>query len=78
MWTQKHEDECKEKLNSSAFEQPTVSPVNAGIDTTRQEAEGDHDHKRRRIDEPGPPVPTDAQDGSLNTEPCAMRFGNEE
>ena len=36
------------------------SPVNT--DTTRQEAEGDHDDKRRRIDEPGPPVSTVAQD----------------
>ena len=40
------------------LEQPTVSPVNASTDTTRQEADGDHDDKRRRIDEPGSPVST--------------------
>ena len=43
-------------------ERPTVSAVNASTNTTRQEAEGDRDNKRRRVDEPGSPVSTVAQD----------------
>ena len=53
MWTQKHEDECEEKPELLSLEQPTVAPVNASTDTARQEAEGDRDDKRRRVDEPG-------------------------
>ena len=45
-----------------SLQQPTVSPVNAITDTTRQEAEGDRDDKRRRVDEPRSPISTVAQD----------------
>ena len=38
----------RRKTRLVSLEQPTVSPVNAGTaDTTRQEAKGDHDGKRR-------------------------------
>ena len=66
MWTQKHEDECEE---------PTVSPVIGRTDTTRQEAEGDRDDKRRRIDEPESTVPTAAQDEVLA--PCLVTFDSD-
>ena len=52
------------------LEQPTVSPDKASTDTTRQEAEENHDDKRRRIDEPGPPVSTVAQDEVSTLSPC--------
>ena len=50
------------KTRLISLEQPTVPPVSASPDTTRQEAEGDNDDKRRRIDEPGSPVSPVAQD----------------
>ena len=60
------------KTRLISFEQPTVSPVNASTDTTRQEAEGDHDDKRRRIDEPAPPVSTVAQDDVSTLSPVPI------
>ena len=50
-------------------ERPTVSAVNASTNTTRQEAEGDRDNKRRRVDEPGSPVSTVAQDEVSTSSP---------
>ena len=54
MWTPKRED--------ISLEQSTNAPVNANLDAAPQEAERDHDDKRRRIDEPVSPVSTVAQD----------------
>ena len=45
----------RRKTRPVSPEQPTISPVNANTDTTRQEAEGDRDDKRRRVDEPDHP-----------------------
>ena len=46
----------------------------------RQEAEEDHDDKRRRIGEPGPPVPTVAQDevSTLSPVPSDSETNNDE
>ena len=61
-------------------ERPTVSPVNASTDTTRQEAEGYRDDKRRRVDEPGSPVSTVAQDevSTLSPVPVDPETRNDE
>ena len=55
-------------------------PVNASTDTTRQEAEGDRDDKRRRVDEPESPVSTVAQDGDvpLPEEPAGVCGENDQ
>ena len=45
-----------------SLEQSTSPPVNANLDAAPQEAERNHDDKRRRIDEPVSPVSTVAQD----------------
>ena len=50
------------KTRLTSLEQPSVPPANTSPDTTQQEAEVDHDDKRRRIDEPVSPVSTVAQD----------------
>ena len=50
------------KTRPISLEQSTSSPVNASPDAAPQEAERDHDDKRRRIDEPVSPVSTVAQD----------------
>ena len=47
---------------SGSLEQSTSAPCNANLDAAPQEAERDHDDKRRRIDEPVSPVSTVAQD----------------
>ena len=80
MWIQKHEDECEEKTDSSALNNQPVSPVNASTDTTRQEAEEDHDDKRRRIGEPESPVSTVAQDevSTLSPVPFDSETRNDE
>ena len=57
------------KTRLISLEQPTVSPVNANSNATRQEAERDHDDKRRRIDEPVSPVSTAAPDEVLTLSP---------
>ena len=51
---------------------PSASPASASPDTTHQEAEEDHDDKRRRIGERGSAVPTVAQDEVLTT--CPVTF----
>ena len=56
------------KTRLISLEQPTVSLVSASSDATRQEADRDHDDKRRRIDEPVSPVSTIAQDRFRNDE----------
>ena len=68
------------KTRLISLEQTKVSPVNASTDTTRQEAEGDHDDKGRRIDEPGSPVPTVAQDevSTLSPVPFDSETRNDE
>ena len=43
-------------------EQSTSALVNANFDAAPQEAERDHDDKRRRVDEPVSPDSTVAQD----------------
>ena len=50
------------KTQPISLEQPAGSPVDARPDATPQEAERDHDDKRRRIDEPVSPDSTVAQD----------------
>ena len=69
MWTPKNGNELKKKTRPISLEQPTNSPVNASPDATPQEAERDHDDKRRRIDEPVSPVFTVAQDELLASSP---------
>ena len=69
MWTPKNGNELKKKTRPISLEQPTNSPVNASPDATPQEAERDHDDKRRRIDEPVSPVFTVAQDEVLASSP---------
>ena len=50
-------------------EQSTSTLVNANFDAAPQEAERDHDDKRRRVDEPVSPVFTVAQDEILESSP---------
>ena len=63
------------KTRPISLEQPTSSPVNASTDATPQEAERNHDDKRRRIDEPVSPVSTVAQDEVSTLSP--VRFDSE-
>ena len=63
------------KTRPIRLEQPTSSPVNASPDAAPQEAERDHDDKRRRIDEPVSPVSTVAQDKVSTLRP--MPFDSE-
>ena len=58
------------KTRLTSLEQPSVPPADTSPDTTQQEAEEDHDDKRRRIDEPESTVPTGAQDEVLA--PCPV------
>ena len=37
-------------------DQPTAPPTNAAADTARQETVGEHDDKRRRVNEPEAPL----------------------
>ena len=60
------------KTRLTSLEQPSAPPANASPDTTQQEAEEDHDDKRRRIDELESTVPTAAQDEVLT--PCPVTF----
>ena len=62
------------------LEQPTSSPVNASPDAAPQEAESNHDDKRRRIDEPVSPVSTVAQDevSTLSPVPFDSETRNDE
>ena len=60
------------KTRLTSLEQPSASPASASPETTQQEAEEDHDDKRRRIDEPESTVPTVAQDEVLT--PCPVTF----
>ena len=55
-----------------SLEQPTSSPLNASPDAAPQEAERDHDDKRRRIDEPVSPVSTVAQDQVSTLSPVSF------
>ena len=52
----------RRKTRPISLEQSASPPVNANLDATPQEAERDHDDKRRRIDEPVSPVSTVAPD----------------
>ena len=61
MWNPKRE-EMRGKTRPISLEQPTGAFVNANLDAAPQEADGDHDDKRRRIDELVSPVSTVAQD----------------
>ena len=63
------------KTRLTSPEQPSVAPANASPDTTQQEAEEDHDDKRRRIDEPESTVPSVAQDEVLT--PCPVTFDSD-
>ena len=56
------------KTRLISLEQPTVPSTNASTGTTQQ-AEGDHDDKRGRIDEPGSPVSAVAQDEVFTLSP---------
>ena len=68
------------KTRPISLEQPTDSPVNASPDAAPQEAERDHDDKRRRIDEPVLPVSTVAQDevSTLSPVPFESETRNDE
>ena len=55
-----------------SLEQPSAAPTSASTDATQQEAEEDHDDKRRRIDEPESTVPTVAQDEVLTPFPVTF------
>ena len=61
------------KTRLTSLQQPSVST--ASPDTTQQEAEEDHDDKRRRIDEPESTVPTLAQEEVLT--PCPVTFDSD-
>ena len=50
------------KTRPISLEQSTSALVTANLDAAPQEAERDHDDKRRRVDEPVSPVSTVAQD----------------
>ena len=63
------------KTRLSSLEQTSVPPASASPDTTEQEAEEDHDDKKRRIDEPESTIPTVAQDEVLT--PCPVTFGSD-
>ena len=52
-----------------------VSPVNASTDTTRLEPVGDNDDKRRRVDEPGSPISTVAQEEVSRVSPVPFDSG---
>ena len=43
------------KIRTVSTDQPTAPPSNATSDTARQET-GDHDDRRRRVDEPETPL----------------------
>ena len=60
------------KTRLTSLEQPPVPLANTSPDTTQQEAEEDHDDKRRRIDETKSTVPTAAQDEVLAPYPVAF------
>ena len=70
----------RRKTRPISLEQSTVSPVNASSDATRQEAERDHDDKRRRVDEPESTVTTAAQDevSTLSPVPFDSKTRNDE
>ena len=44
------------KTRTVGTDHQTAPPSNATTDTPRQETAGDHDDKRRRVDEPGTPL----------------------
>ena len=69
MRTPKREDEREEKTRPICLEQSTSALVSANLDTAPQEAESDHDDKRRRVDEPVSPVFTVARDEVLPSSP---------
>ena len=68
------------KTRPISVQQPTGSPVNASPDATPQEAERDHDDKRRQIDESVSPVSTVAQDevSTLSPVPFDSETRNDE
>ena len=68
------------KTRLISLEQAMVSPANASSDATRQEAERDHDDKRRRLDEPVSPVCAVAHDevSTLNPVPYDSETRNDE
>ena len=60
------------KTRLTSPEQPSAPTADTSPDTTQQQTKGDHDDKRRRIDEPESTVPTAAQDEDLV--PCPETF----
>ena len=68
------------KTGTVSTEQPTAPLSNATTDTARQETAGDHDDKRRRVDEPEAPISPVAQNEApiLNPVSFVLETRNDE
>ena len=64
------------KTRTVSTEPPTAPLSNATTDTAPQETEGDHDDKRRRVDEPEAPISPVARNEALILNPASFS-GNE-
>ena len=62
----------REKTRTVSTDQPTVPPSIATTDTARQETVGDHDDKRRRVDEPETPLSPVVQNEAPVLNPCHL------
>ena len=69
MWNPKPRRRIRGKARPISREQSTSALVNANFDAALQEAERNHDDKRRRVDEPVSPVFTVAQDAVSTLSP---------